>query len=334
MNKGNVWILGEQKNGNIKTVSFELLARGRHLADKLGVKLVALLMGKSFDDDELKELIYYGADKVLVVEDYRLEYFLPEPYTNVMVELIKKYSPEIIIASATTMGRTLMPAVATKCNTGLTADCTGLDIEEGTGNLIQTRPAIGGNILATIKTPNTRPQMATVRPHSNKPLKRDFRGKGDIEKVKIDGITLNSRVKRVGFREIGEEGANIQDAEIVVAGGRGFKKEDNFKMVHELAKLLDGAIGASRDAVDLGWVSYPHQVGLSGKTISPKLYIAIGISGSVQHLAGIKTAENIIAINNDPEAQIFHVSDLGIVADLFDFLPALIERIKKIRTRN
>jgi len=232
------------------------------------------------------------------------------------------------------MGRTLMPAVATKCNTGLTADCTGLDIEEGTGNLIQTRPAIGGNILATIKTPNTRPQMATVRPHSNKPLKRDFRGKGDIEKVKIDGITLNSRVKRVGFREIGEEGANIQDAEIVVAGGRGFKKEDNFKMVHELAKLLDGAIGASRDAVDLGWVSYPHQVGLSGKTISPKLYIAIGISGSVQHLAGIKTAENIIAINNDPEAQIFHVSDLGIVADLFDFLPALIERIKKIRTRN
>jgi len=334
MEKNSVWTLGETKEGRIKNVSYELLARGRSLADKLGVKLTAVILGNKIDKSDIKELIYHGADEVLVVENERLRHFLPEPYTNVLVELIKKYSPQIMIASATTTGRTVMPAVATICHTGLTADCTGLDIEEETGNLIQTRPAIGGNILATIKTPNHRPQMATVRPHSNKPLERDLSRTGEIFYEAIDETLLQSRVERIDFREVTSEGANIQDAEIVVAGGRGFKKAENFKMVHELAELLNAAVGASRDAVDLGWIGYPHQVGLSGKTISPKLYVAIGISGSVQHLAGIKTAENIISINIDPEAQMFRVSDLGIVVDLFEFIPSLVEKLKNMKLEN
>lgn len=334
MEKNSVWTLGETKEGRIKSVSYELLARGRSLADKLGVKLIAVVLGSKINRNDIDELIYHGADGVLVVENEKLKHFLPEPYTNVLVKLIRKYSPQIMIASATTTGRTVMPAVATICNTGLTADCTGLDIEKGTGNLIQTRPAIGGNILATIKTPDHRPQMATVRPHSNKPLERDPARKGEVIYETVEENLLQSRVERIDFREVSGEGANIQDAEIVVAGGRGFKKAENFKMVHELAELLDAAVGASRDAVDLGWIGYPHQVGLSGKTISPKLYIAIGISGSVQHLAGIKTAENIVSINIDPEAQIFHVSDLGIVADLFEFIPPLIEKIKSIKSES
>ncbi len=322
-----VWVLGEQEEGRIRLVSYELLKRGRELADKRQVELWAVVFGKRIDRQDIKELFYRGADKVLVAEHPELEHFLPEPYTSCLNHLIQKYKPEILIASATTTGRTVAPAVAITCNTGLTADCTGLDIEPETGNLIQTRPAIGGNILATIKTPNHRPQMATVRPHSNKPLEADLSRNGEVIYEKIDNDLVKSRVRRRDFRPIGEEGSNIQDAEIVIAGGKGFKKEENFNMVSQLAVAFKGAIGATRDAVDLGWATYPHQVGLSGKTVSPKLYIAIGISGSVQHLAGIKTAENIIAINNDPDAQIFQVADFGIVADLFEVLPVLQEKI-------
>ncbi len=333
MDFNDVWILGEQEDGEVKLVSYELLCRGRSLADKLGVDLVAIILGNSIEEESLQELIYRGADKVIIIQNKQLEHFLPEPYTESILQMIKKYNPHILIASATTTGRTVMPAIATKCPTGLTADCTGLDIDEKTGNLIQTRPAIGGNILATIKTPEHRPQMATVRPHSNKPLDRDVDRKGDIVYEKVDGSKLKSRIRRLDFKKNIEKTANIQDAEIVVAGGKGFKKGDNFRMIQDLASVLDGAVGASRDAVDLGWTTYPHQVGLSGKTVSPKLYIAAGISGSVQHLAGIKTAENIIAINSDPDAQIFSVADFGIVADLFDVMPMLIERLKEVKNK-
>ncbi len=325
----DVWILGEQAEGKIKLVSHELLKRGRELADKLDSDLVAVMLGKRLAKQDLQELIYHGADKVLVVEDPALEYFLTEPYVNVILKLIGKHKPEIMIASATTTGRTVMPAVATKCPTGLTADCTGLDIDPETGNLIQTRPAIGGNILATIKTPNHKPQMATVRPHSNKPMARDSNRSGQILRESVDKSLLKSRTKRLKFQPNVDEDANIQDAEVIVAGGRGFKKEENFNMLHALANRLNGAVGASRDAVDLGWVGYPHQVGLSGKTVSPKFYMAIGISGSVQHLAGIKTAENIVAINDDPDAQIFHLADFGIVGDLFEIIPLLQERLNQ-----
>jgi len=327
----DVWILGEQEDGKIKVVSYELLKRGRFLADKRSVKLVAVILGKSIDKEGLQELIYRGADKVIVAEDPLLEYFLPEPYANTVATLIRKYNPEIVLASATTTGRTVMPAIAIKCTTGLTADCTDLDIEDETGNLIQTRPAIGGNILATIKTPKYRPQMATVRPHSNKPLNSDNSRTGDIVYEKVDKSILKSRVKKLEFKVNQEEDANIQDADVVISGGKGMKKEENFQMIHDIAALLDGAVGASREAVDLKWASYPHQVGLSGKTVGPKLYVAVGISGSVQHLAGIKTAENIVAINNDPEAQIFQVADYGIVADLFEVLPVLTKKLEVLK---
>lgn len=331
MSYKDVWVLSEQEDGKIKLVSYELLTRGRFLADKRNVKLVAIILGKSIDKEGLQELIYRGADKVIVIEDTSLEYFLPEPYANTVASLIQKYNPEIIIASATTTGRTVMPAVAIKCITGLTADCTDLDIEEETGNLIQTRPAIGGNILATIMTPKHRPQMATVRPHSNKPLVPDSSRTGDIIYEKVDKSILRSRIKKLEFKINQDEDANIQDADVVISGGKGLKKEDNFQMIHDIAALLDGSVGASREAVDLKWATYPHQVGLSGKTVSPKFYMAVGISGSVQHLAGIKTAENIVAINSDPEAQIFQVADYGIVADLFEVLPVLTKKLEALK---
>lgn len=328
MSYKNVWILGEQENGRIKLVTHELLKRGRALADKRQVELVAVVLGEKIDRDDLQKLFHYGADKVIVVENPGLLHFLPEPYVNTIFHLIKKYEPEIMIASATTTGRTVMPALAVKCPTGLTADCTELDIDPESGNLIQTRPAIGGNILATIKTPAHRPQMATVRPHSNKPLDPDSSRNGEIIYETVDNSLLKSRIRRVEFRANTEEGANIQDAEIVIAGGKGFKKIENFQMVHDIASLLNGAVGATRDAVDLGWATYPQQIGLSGKTVSPKFYLAVAISGSVQHLAGIKTAENIVAINSDPDAQIFQVANYGIVADLFEAMPLLIEKLK------
>ena len=328
MSYKNVWILGEQEDGHIKLVTYELLKRGRDLADKRRIALVAIILGEKIDPPDLQKLFHYGADKIIVVENPSLRHFLPEPHVNTLFHLIRKYKPEIMIASATTTGRTLMPAVAVKCPTGLTADCTELDIDPESGNLIQTRPAIGGNILATIKTPAHRPQMATVRPHSNRPLQPDPLRTGEIIYEAVDASLLKSRIRRLGFRKNIEEGINIQDAEVIIAGGKGFKKSDNFRMVHDLAELLNGAVGASRDAVDRGWATYPQQVGLSGKTVSPKFYLAAGISGSVQHLAGIKTAENIVAINNDPDAQIFQVANYGVVADLFEVLPLLIEKLK------
>lgn len=331
MDYREVWTIAEQNQGEIREVSYEILARGRRLADKLGVNLVSVLLGYNVNKDKINELIYRGADKVYLVDAPQLESFIVENYGNVLVDLINEYKPEIIIAGATTSGRTLMPYVAVRVHAGLTADCTDLDIEEGTNNLLQTRPAIGGNILATIKTPNHRPQMATVRVKSTKPAPIDKSRTGEIIKIDLKPELIDGRVEKIGFRKIEEESVNIQDADVIVAGGRGLKKKENFALIRELAKKLGGVVGASRDAVDRGWISYPHQVGLSGKTVSPRLYIAIGISGSVQHLAGIKTAETIVAINNDPDAQIFRVSDFGIVGDLFDVVPVLNERLSNVK---
>jgi len=222
-----------------------------------------------------------------------------------------------------------MPYLAIKVNAGLTADCTGLDIEEETGNLLQTRPAIGGNILATIKTPENRPQIATVRPKSTRPAPKDDSRIGEIINIVLKPELIDGRVESLGYKKDEQEDVNIQDADIIISGGRGLKKAENFGLIRELAQHLHGVVGASRDAVDRGWISYPHQVGLSGKTVTPKLYIAVGISGAIQHLAGMKTADNIIAINNDPEAPIFKVADFGIVGDLFEFLPMLNEQLEK-----
>ncbi|NIA20221.1 MAG: electron transfer flavoprotein subunit alpha, partial [Xanthomonadaceae bacterium] len=234
-----VWILGEQRHGKVLTITHELLNRGRSLADKRQVPLTAIILGKAAPDD-LDELIKRGADQVIIMEAEKLSTFLPEPYTQAMGHLIHTHKPEIIIAGATSTGRTLMPLLAIKFHAGLTADCTGLDIEEETGNLLQTRPAIGGNIMATIKSPAHRPQMATVRPKSTRPAAYDAGRTGTIIKEEMEGSALTSRVKLLKFTKSAEETANIQEADVIIAGGRGLKKGDNFQLINELAGLLDG----------------------------------------------------------------------------------------------
>ena len=326
-----VWILAETDGGRVARVGFELLSRGRELADKRGTKLTADVIGCGVRTEDFDELIARGADIVLLAEHPQLEHFLPEPYATCLIGLIAKHKPEIVIAAATTTGRTVMPYVAIKVHAGLTADCTGLDIEEGTGNLLQTRPAIGGNIMATIKTPDHRPQMATVRPRSTRPPDRDISRTGDVVREEMPE-SFDSRVERVEFIPA-EETHALGEADVVVAAGRGIKKGENLAIVNELAEALDAAVGASRDVIDRGWLEYPHQVGLSGKTVSPQLYVACGVSGAIQHLAGMQTAENVIAINSDPDAQIFRVADIGIVGDLFEVLPALTKRIKEEKAK-
>ena len=326
---GEVWTYAEQREGQLERLSYELLTRGRSLADKRGTKLASVLFGSNIDRNGIKELFERGADKVYLVEKQKLKYYVNDLYSNVFVFLIQSYKPEIIIAGASTTGRTLMPYVAARINTGLTADCTGLDIEEETGNLLQTRPAIGGNIMATIKTPNHRPQMATVRPKSTPVPPREEGRSGEIIEVDIPEELLAGFEERLGFRAMETGDMNIEDADRIISGGRGLKKGENFTMVHELARQLKGAVGASRDAVERGWAEYPQQVGLSGKTVVPKLYVALGISGAIQHLAGMKTSETIIAVNNDPDAQIFNVADFGIVGDIFEVVPELIREFDK-----
>jgi len=325
-----VWILAEQFNGRVQRISHELVTRGLDLAAKRGVALTAVIFGHNIDDGDLRELIDRGADAVIATEAPELANFLVEPYAACMVRLIGERRPEIVIAGATSTGRTLMPYVAIKTSAGLTADCTVLDIEPETGNLLQTRPAIGGNILATIKTPNHRPQMATVRPRSTQPAPKQPGRTGMITRLKAPPELLGSRIARVDFVP-DESEHGLQDADNVVSCGRGIKKGENLSLIYDLAGSLDAAVGASRDVVDRGWLSYPHQVGLSGKTVSPKLYLAVGISGTIQHLAGMQTSETVVAINSDPEAQIFRVADFGIVGNLFDVVPVVTRKIREAR---
>ncbi len=328
----DVWILAQQQNGRIERVSHELLTRGIELAGKRGCKLCAMVFGNDINNDDLAELIARGADKVVVMTAEKLEHFLIEPYAACMLEIIDRYRPEIIIAGATSLGRTLMPYVAIKANAGLTADCTGLDIEAKTNNLLQTRPAIGGNIMATIKTPAARPQMSTVRPRSTMPAPKQANRTGEIIRLDASEPSLASRICRLNFTP-NEEEQSLGEADVVVVVGRGIKKAENITLVRKLADTLGAALGATRDVIDRGWLSYPHQVGLSGQTINPKLYIGIGVSGAIQHLAGMQTAETIVAVNNDPNAQIFKVSDFGIVGDLFDVVPALTKQISQRNAR-
>ena len=329
MKKG-VWTLAEQHEGKLKAVSFELLSRGRNLADKLGVTLSSILIGPALEEETLKELIRRGADEVIAVQDEGLRYFDSEAWSAVLETLIREYEPEIILAAATSTGRTLMPYTAVKVHAGLTADCTGLDIEEGTGNLLQTRPAIGGNIMATIKTPDNRPQMATVRPRSSRPLEADPKREGELVRLSLSGkfpALREGRTRVKGYRREETGFANLKEAELIISGGRGLKKGENFRLIREIAGKLGGEVGASRDAVDRGWISYPHQVGLSGKTVSPRIYIGVGISGAIQHLAGIKTSETIVSVNIDPDANLHKVADLAIVGDAFEVLGELKKRL-------
>ena len=325
---GGIWIFAEQRQGRVQRIAFELLTRARELAVKAKSDVSAVVLGHNVDQQDMKELISCGASQIIYVDDPALRDFLVEPYATVLVDLIERYCPEIFLAGATTTGRTLMPYTAIKANTGLTADCTQLDIESETGHLLQTRPAIGGNIMATIKTPNHRPQMATVRPRSTQPAPAI--GHTDGQLVRLAPVSeLIGRLTLRHFKR-NEQDVPLSDADVVITVGRGIKKKENLDMIYELAHLMNAAVGATRDVVDRGWLSYPHQVGLSGQTISPKLYIGIGLSGTIQHIAGMQTAESIVAINSDPEAQIFKIADYGIAGDLFEVVPVLIERLKKV----
>ncbi len=324
---GEVWVLAEQEGNLSNRASYELLAWGRKLADEKGSRLAAVII-RHDTEKPAASLIRFGADTVYAADSPKFAHFLPDAFANVLYALVKKSEPDILIAPATTFGRTVMPLVASLAKTGLTADCTELKIDKKTGLLLQTRPAIGGNVMATIITPNTKPQMATVRPNARKPLPEDSSRTGEIVFEKFPEDALESRTRFVKFKadEIGEP--PLQEADVIVAGGKGLKSEKNFEMLRELAEILGGTVGASREAVDMGWVPYSKQIGLSGKTVSPRLYIAAGISGAVQHIAGMSSSETVVAINTDPDANIFKVCDFGIVGDLFEIIPELIKKIK------
>ena len=321
-----VWVYAEYRGGQLAAVSLELLGAGRCLADRLGVELAAVLIGHE-TGDAADRLVAHGADKVYVADSPDLAQFTDEAYAHVLEDLIRAHKPEIVLAGATAIGRSFIPTVATALGTGLTADCTGLDIDDN-GQLLQTRPAFGGNIMATIVCPDTRPQMATVRPMVMQALDPDEARQGEIVRLEADSLRTESRVKVVASVAGAGEKVNLHDAEIIVAGGRGVENEKGFALVEKLAQVLGGSVAASRAAVDAGWVSHPHQVGQTGQTVAPKLYICCGISGAIQHLVGMQSSETIVAINKDPDSPIFDVADIGIVGDIFDVLPKLIAAVE------
>lgn len=322
-----VMIFAEQENGKIHPVSYELLGKGRDIADKLGVKLSCVLLGFQMKN-EVNELICRGADKIFLYDHPSLKEFDVIRYKQNIVNLVKEENPEIFLLGATHLGRSLGPRIAVALKTGLTADCIDLKVDEE-GNLIQIRPAFSGNILAHIKT-KTRPQMSTVRYKVMEKRERDPTRKGEIimkdaEVIENSGMTILKKEKA------GE--VNVTEADIIVSGGRGLKKPDDFKILRELADFLGGVVGSSRPLVDEGWIGREHQVGFSGNTVKPKLYFACGISGSPQHLAGMRDSDIIVAINTDPSAPIFKVADYGIVGDLYEVVPKLIDEIRKDKNK-
>ncbi len=323
-----VWVFTEQRNGMVASVSYELLGVGRKLADELNVELAAVLFGAS--EEEAGELIRWGAEKVYFCADQIFSRFNDEPYAQLLSSLINTYKPEIVLAGATPIGRSFIPRVAAKLGTGLTADCTSLSIDKETGNLLQVRPAFGGNIMATILCPHTRPQMATVRPRVMKRGEYNESRKGEILHIKPGNISSRTKVID-SIKEVTDIAVNLQEANIIVAGGRGIGGSKGFELLKELAELLGGVVGASRAAVDEGWISYRHQIGQTGKTVCPKIYFACGISGAVQHLVGMQSSDIIVAINKNPEAPIFNVATYGIVGDVHEIVPLFIRRIKETR---
>lgn len=323
-----VWVFAEQRDGKIAGVSFELLGAGRRLADDLGTGLSAVLFGAV--DSGPEELVHWGADRVYHCSAELLNNFNDEPYAKLLTQLITEYKPEIVLAGATPVGRSFFPRVAARLHTGLTADCTSLEIDPETKDLLQVRPAFGGNIMATIICPHTRPQMATVRPRVMQKGEFDSCRKGEIIAVRADGISSKTKVLET-VKEVSEVAVNLLEANVIVAGGRGVGGEKGFQLLFELAEALNGSIAASRAAVDEGWIPYRHQVGQTGKTVGPTVYIACGISGAVQHVVGMQSSDIIIAINKNPEAPIFNIATYGMVGDLFEILPLLIRKIREAK---
>jgi len=325
-----IWVFAEQKDGKVASVTFELLSEGRKLARGLKEPLCSVLlgyrMGKSAGD-----LICHGAEKVYLVQSPQLKVFLEDAYTEAMVDLIKKHSPGIILLGATSIGRSLAPRIASRLETGLTADCTGLEIEPDSKDLLQIRPAFGGNLMAAIVCPNHRPQMATVRPKVFKPSKRNKSRTGQIVKYNYTKKRLTQRAELLDVAKEITDTDGLAEADIIVSGGRGLGNAGNFKIIEELARALGGAVGASRAAVDAGWIPYARQVGQTGRTVRPKLYIACGIRGAIQHLVGMQSSEIIVAINKNPKAAIFDIADYGIVGDVLEVVPALTREIERMR---
>lgn len=324
----DVWVVAESCGDGFQSVTFELLGEARALAKDLGQKVVAVLFGSGVKD-RAQALIAAGADKVIVADHPALAVFQDESYSAALLRLCGAHKPAVVLFGATTLGRSLASRVAVPLHVGLTADCTGLAICPATKQLLQTRPAFGGNILATIVTPSARPQMSTVRPHVMKALAPDASRTGEVVMAEIAAEVLKSRARRLAFVPDTGTKLNLADAEIIVSGGRGMQKPENFQMLKDLADLLGGAVGASRAAVDANWMPYPHQVGQTGKTVCPKIYFAFGISGQIQHLAGMGSSDIIVAVNKDPDAPIFKAATFGIVGDLFQVLPVLTREFRK-----
>ncbi len=321
----DVVVFAEYHEDHFHPITFELLSKGREIADLLKTKLIGVLIGYNVKD-KASELFHYGAQKVVVFDDKRLALFDVILYKHLLVNFLKKEKPELVLMGATRLGRSLAPRVAAALNTGLTADCIDIQVD-AKGDIIQVRPAFTGNIIAYIKT-RTRPVMATVRYRVFKAKKLNRYGKGEIV-VKSVRLPENTGIKVL--RKERAKRIRISDAEVIVACGRGLKRREDIEMIEELARLLGGIVGASRPLVDEGWISRDHQVGFSGNVVRPRLYIACGISGSPQHLAGMRNSKIIIAINIDPSAPIFKVADYGIVGDLYEIIPKLIEEIKRRR---
>lgn len=336
MSKNDVWVYIEQHENKIADVSLELLGKAGQLAKKLNVKVGAILIGNKVKD-LCKTIFAYGADKVYLVEDTSFSFYTTLPYAKAVVELIKKYQPQIVLYGATTTGRDIAPRIASELKTGLTADCTDLQIGDYSSKdkeykdiLYQIRPAFGGNIIATIVCPDHKPQMATVREGVMKMNTPDNSRSGEIIEHKVE-ITKELLLTEVIKRFQQEKTVNLKGANIIVAGGIGVGSKENFQLIHNLAHTIGAEVGASRAAVDAGFVSKDHQVGQTGTTVRPKLYIAVGISGSIQHMAGMKESNRIIAINSDPNAPIFQIAHYGIVGDLNEVIPKFIEVYKSLK---
>jgi electron transfer flavoprotein alpha subunit len=328
-----IFVFAEQRDRKVQKVALELIGKGKELAQQLQTTVTAVLFGKDMLD-EAKKLNYAGADKVIYVDDEALDVYMTEPYVHALYKVVTEKKPEIVLFGATAIGRDLAPRVSARVHTGLTADCTSLDIanddqDENKLNLMMTRPAFGGNIMATIACPNFRPQMATVRPGVMKEAEYSIANAVNVEEFKVEIPKSAVNVEILDTIKIIQEKMNIEDAVVLVSGGRGMRGPENYPMLEELADLLGGTISASRAAVDSGWVPKDRQVGQTGKTVRPNLYIACGISGAIQHLAGMEESDLIIAINKDEFAPIFEVADVGIVGDIFKVVPTLIEELKK-----
>ncbi len=326
----HVWVIGEEREGQLKAVTFELLGAARRLADARQAEVWCVLLGHDvtrFASACFERL----ADVVLVVDHPSLARFQDDVHGDVLTRLVKQYRPEIVVCGATARGRALIPRVAVTTTAGLTADCTGLDIDPETGLLLQTRPAFGGNIMATIKTMHHRPQMATVRPRvMAEPVPVPGRPGRIIAESLSDDAAARRRMRVLEVITDTRETVKLADAEFIITGGRGLGGPDGFKLLRQLAELVDGAVGASRAAVDAGWIDYAHQVGQTGTTVHPHVYMACGVSGQIQHLVGMQTSDLIIAINQNPEAPMMKLADYAIVGDLFQIIPAMMTELRRV----